>query len=307
MSPSLLSHITTLYIQLAGMRPFTHEALRTIKEKFRIEYNYHSNHLEGNWLTFWETRSLLFFGVVWGTTKKQRRDYEEMKLHDKLVSELGLLDRLEFVGDIIDTNKTFSLTQSDIRSLHHMMLWSDYEKRVYNPETNEYLTEKVSVWAYKQHQNHVKQRDWSLFRFAEPIDTPWLMSEFVHWLHISITESTLHPVEIAALCHYKFIRIHPFSDGNGRIARILMNIVLMHYHYPPIVVSSDQISKEGYYTALEQTDRIIPSLDRVMKSNDPSLHNYLIEYIGWELQTALQWMIDAAEWKEILDSHSLSV
>ena len=105
------------------------------------------------------------------------------------------------------------------------------------------------------------------------------MHDLVSWLKKVMQENTLHSLEIASIFHYKFIRIHPFSDGNGRTARMLSNIILMHYGYPIIVVPSDAKDKDAYYTALNQTDTLIPDLQQaIQEPNNIKNYRFIIEY-----------------------------
>jgi len=75
-----------------------------------------------------------------------------------------------------------------------------------------------------------------------------LMAEFVEWLN-SEEALTLHPIEMAALAHYKLVYVHPFYDGNGRTSRLLMNLVLMQTGYPPIIIPVEE--KQKYYQHLQ--------------------------------------------------------
>ena len=88
-----------------------------------------------------------------------------------------------------------------------------------------------------------------------------------------------HPLVVAALFHYKFIRIHPFDDGNGRIARLVTNLILMHHAYPLIIVPSDTLSKTAYFNALELTDAKIPDIYTAMQDNNIELYEYFITYM----------------------------
>lgn len=81
------------------------------------------------------------------------------------------------------------------------------------------------------------------------------MTDLVDWYNAAEAEGKLSPVELAALFHYRFIRIHPFEDGNGRIARLMMNFILHRHGYPMIVVRSRR--KSEYLEALHQTDLLV--------------------------------------------------
>lgn len=83
-------------------------------------------------------------------------------------------------------------------------------------------------------------------------ETPALMSDLVDWFNEEEAEGGLSPVQLAALFHYRYIRIHPFEDGNGRIARLMVNYILARHGWPMVVVRNR--NKSQYIGALHQTD-----------------------------------------------------
>lgn len=91
-----------------------------------------------------------------------------------------------------------------------------------------------------------------LIKNSSPQETPMLMGELVQWYRDEEEKKILHPVALAALLHYRFVRIHPFDDGNGRISRLLMNYVLLRHHLPPVIIRSS--GKKNYLFALNQAD-----------------------------------------------------
>lgn len=103
------------------------------------------------------------------------------------------------------------------------------------------------------------------------------MKEFIHWLHISKE----HPVIIAVDAHLKLVTIHPFIDGNGRTARLLMNLLLMQAGYPPAVISPNQ--RDDYREALKQVQLqgdVEPFRKFVAECVDKSLELYLKQARG---------------------------
>lgn len=100
------------------------------------------------------------------------------------------------------------------------------------------------------------------------------MEEFVEWLN---SENTLriHPVELAALAHYKFVIIHPFVDGNGRTARLLMNLILMQAGFPPVVVKVED--RLHYYEALKLANEgdLRHFIRLIASCTDKTLDHYL--------------------------------
>ncbi len=89
------------------------------------------------------------------------------------------------------------------------------------------------------------------------------MQELVEWFRIEKSKPDVNPIILSALFHYKFIRIHPFDDGNGRVARILMNFILMQFGYPPVIIKTED--KENYYAVLRlaDTDQLGPFIEYI--------------------------------------------
>jgi Fic family protein len=110
----------------------------------------------------------------------------------------------------------------------------------------------IHAGQYKTRPNSVITRYGTRFDYASPEETPILMRDLVDWYNKAEQEGVLSPVELAALFHYRYIRIHPFEDGNGRIARLMVNFILSRHNYPMIVVRSR--NKNEYLEALHQTD-----------------------------------------------------
>ena len=147
--------------------------------------------------------------------------------------------------------KEVSLTQNFIRTLHKTLLREDYT--VYRELPGGVQTSYViHAGQYKTRPNSVITRYGDRFEYASPEETPSLMTDLVDWYNKAEQEGKLSPVELAALFHYRYIRIHPFEDGNGRIARLMVNYILTRHDYPMIVVRSRK--KSEYLEALHQTD-----------------------------------------------------
>lgn len=147
--------------------------------------------------------------------------------------------------------KEVPLTQNFIRTLHQTLLREDYT--VYRDLPGGVQTSyTVHAGQYKTRPNSVITRYGDRFEYASPEETPALMADLVNWYNAVEQEGKLSPVELAALFHYRYIRIHPFEDGNGRIARLMVNYILARHNYPMIVVRSRK--KSEYLEALLQAD-----------------------------------------------------
>ena len=228
-----------IYAQWIAMQPLSQRDQERVSRRFSLDFNYNSNHIEGNTLTYGQTELLLLFGRV--VQEAEMKDLEEMK-----ASNVGLL-MMQKEARI----KDYPLTESFIRQLHKTLLREDYE--VYrNLPGGSYTSYTIHAGQYKTRPNSVITRYGDRFDYASPEETPALMSDLVRWYNEEEQRGEMHPVDMAILFHYRYIRIHPFEDGNGRIARLLVNYILTRHGYPMIVVRSRK--KKDYLQALHQTD-----------------------------------------------------
>jgi Fic family protein len=264
-----INQVFELKTELDKFRPISKEQEARIMQKFRLDWNYHSNHLEGNSLTFGETKTLLMHGITAGG--KPLKDSLEIKGHNeaiKLVEEVVLQDR--------------PLTENFIRELHVLLLKESYEIDAITPDGKQ--TKKIiEVGKYKASSNHVKTKTGEIFHFAEPFEVPSLMTNLLTQYKVQSKKKDTNPVILAATFHYEFIRIHPFDDGNGRMARILMNFTLMRFGFPPVIIKTED--RENYFSALRQAD-------------GGALEKF-IEYIAKNLVRSLEIMIAGAKGEEI--------
>ena len=116
----------------------------------------------------------------------------------------------------------------------------------------ETVRDVIHAGQYKTRPNSVITRYGDRFEYASPEETPSLMADLVDWYNKAEQEGKLTPIELAVLFHYRYIRIRPFEDGNGRIARLMVNFILTRHDYPMIVVRSRK--KSEYLEALHQAD-----------------------------------------------------
>jgi Fic family protein len=231
-----------------ALQPLSDRDREMLSRRFTIDFNYNSNHIEGNTLTYGQTEILLLFGKIVG--EADVRDVHEMTASNlglKMMEEEALL-------------KETPLTQNFIRTLHKTLLREDYT--VYRTLPGGVQTSYViHAGQYKTRPNSVITRYGDRFEYATPEETPALMSGLVDWYNDAESSGKFTPIELAAIFHYRYIRIHPFEDGNGRIARLMVNYILARHNYPMIVVRSRK--KEQYLEALRRTDLTVgasPSL-----------------------------------------------
>lgn len=230
-----------------SLMPLSADDERRLERKFMLEFNYNSNHIEGNTLTYGQTELLLLFGKV--VNEANMKDLEEMKAHNVCLQMM-----LTQAHD-----KESVLSETFIRQLHKVMLREDYtvHRQLPGGKMTSYV---VHAGCYKTRPNSVVTPTGERFDYASPEETPALMYDLVKWYNDEEEAGVLTPIELAALFHYRYIRIHPFEDGNGRIARLLVNYILLRHDYPMVVVRSKL--KKDYLAALNQTDvnvGILPS------------------------------------------------
>lgn len=234
----ILEKVQQLKGELDALRPLDLELEAKIWQKFRLDWNYHSNKLEGNTYSFGETKMLLLKGLTAGG--KPVRDHEEISGHDSAIN---------FILDSIKNDEP--LSEIFIRHLHKLILVRPFKADAKTAD-GKATKRLIKVGEYKTEPNHVETQTGEIFYFAEPIETPAKMQELVEWFRNKTELPDANPILLAAEFHYRFVRIHPFDDGNGRLARLLMNFVLMKYGYPPAIIKNED--KDNYIAVLKQAD-----------------------------------------------------
>jgi Fic family protein len=231
----------TLTAQLAewkSLQPLKPEDSDRLWKKLRLDWNYHSNHMEGNTLTYGETEILLIHGQATGD--HGLRDYMEMRAHDVAIDHMKTL-----------VAEKRPLTEGDIRDFNRILIKESFWKDAITADGQPSRIE-ILPGEYKKQPNNVRTASGEIFRFADPSDVPHRMAELVAWMRDALENNELHPIEIASRLHHAFVLIHPFGDGNGRTARILVNYVLMRSGYLPLIVPTQQ--KDRYLAALRRAD-----------------------------------------------------
>lgn len=233
-----LRQVAELKMRLDELRPLNKEQEAIVMQKFRLDWNYHSNKIEGNSLSYGETKALILFGIT--AQGKPLKDHIEITGHNEAI---------KWIEELV--HQDFPINEAFIRQLHTLLLKESYEVSAITPD-GQPTKKQIQVGQYKSTPNHVLTKTGEIFRFATPEETPAKMHDLIEWFRTKQNESDLSPVLLAAEFHYRFIRIHPFDDGNGRLARILMNLILMQYGFPPVIIKTED--KAAYYSALQQAD-----------------------------------------------------
>lgn len=271
----LLEKIDRLKAEYEALLPMSADNRKKLDKKIRLEFNYNSNHIEGNTLTYSETELLLIFDDTKGG--HAMREYEEMKAHDvafQLIQEWAEDPR--------------PLSETDICNLNKIILVRPYWKDALTPD-GQPTRRQIQVGKYKQYPNSVRLENGEIFEYASPEETPILMGELMAWYQAETEKGAIHAILLAAMMHYKFVRIHPFDDGNGRVSRLLMNYVLLRHRFPPVIIKSAHKAK--YLRALNLAD-----------TGDTEA---FVRYIGEQLVWSLELYIKAAKGENLEEPDDL--
>ena len=221
------------------------EALGSALEAVRRAAAVDTNAIEGIFPTDRSfTRTVAEQTGAWQQLMDQRGAHVRPAFEDTLAG-------FDFILD--DTTGKYPLTETAIKELHAVMLNSQDEITVYVSVngTLQAQQQKLPKGEYKKQPNSPTRHDGSTFYYAPVADTAPEMARFIAELN-SETFAAMHPVVQAAYAHYAFVRIHPFADGNGRIARALASIFLYRSPGVPLVIYHDQ--RADYLDALEAAD-----------------------------------------------------
>lgn len=279
-----MNELEQLYQEWRALQPMKEEYQQRLNHKFMLDFNYNSNHLEGNTLTYGQTELLLLFDKTDGNAPM--RDYEEMKAHQVA---------LTMVQTAANEKEQRPLTETFIRELHQTMLREDYvTHKVRNGMPVSYT---IHAGIYKTRPNSVITATGERFEYASPEETPALMTDLVSWYNEEDQKREMSPIQLATLFHYRYIRIHPFEDGNGRISRLLVNYILARHGYPMIVVETKD--RTNYLNALNKCDVQVGSLPSVGAQAGLEQITPFVEYMENCLKRALTMGIKAAKGESI--------
>lgn len=210
--------IARLFADLKALRPARRrETLAALAEWFRVELTYSSNAIEGNTLTRAETAIVLEKGIT--VAGKPLKDHQEAASHAAAY---------DWVKARV-SEKARPVDEATVLHIHKLILTGIDDR-------NAGIYRRVPV-----------RIAGSRAVMPNPAKVPDLMDGFFRWLS---SKPKLHPAELAAEAHYRLVTIHPFSDGNGRTARLLMNLILMQAGYPPAIIRPQE--RAAYINALEQ-------------------------------------------------------
>lgn len=230
--------------RLNDLRPLPQSALKKIQDHFRIEMTYNSNAIEGNSLTLKET----FLVINEGITVKGKPLKDHLEARDHYLT-------LNYLYDLVENGKHHTISEHLIRSMHQLIMQE---------------TDKEWAGVYRNANVIISGADYIP---PDALEVAHKMKELIDW--IKGNKSNLHIIELAALLHHKLVYIHPFFDGNGRTSRIIMNLLLMQYGFPLVIILKNDRKK--YYNVLSQADKenYKPLVQFIAQSVERSLDLYL--------------------------------
>lgn len=228
--------------QLDLYRPLPPELVKNLEEYFAVECTYNSNAIEGNTLSLSETALVIERGITIGGKTVQEH-----------LEAINHAQAINFIKDLARKKPT-DITTDDILTIHKIILQKIDDR-------NAGVFRKIAIRVLGS--NTI---------FPNYAKVPALMVDFMEWLQTTND----HPAIVAALAHFKLVSIHPFVDGNGRTARLLMNLILLQHGYPLAVIK--QINRSAYINAIETartTEDFTTFYALILHAIEESLDSYL--------------------------------
>jgi Fic family protein len=215
----LLQEIDTLRDELNTFRPLSSAQLKKIEEALFVEYTYESNRIEGNTLTLQETVLVIQKGIT--VSGKSLREHLEAINHYEAIG---------FIHSFAQRNESF--TERTLKDIHALIL-----RGIDSENAGKYRTVNVRIAGSR----HIPP---DAFKVQELFDDYFQFYEE--------QKKSPHPVILSAHIHEKLVTIHPFIDGNGKTARLVMNLILLQHGYTLVNITGDYESRIKYYNALEK-------------------------------------------------------
>ncbi len=239
----LLNKLSAKKKKLDGYRPLPTVVVKNLDEWFKVELTYTSNAIEGNTLSRAETALIVEKGIT--VAGKTLQEHLEAINHAKA---------LEFIKILVN-KKRQKLTEKDILDIHSLIL-----NKIDNANAGRYRTVAVRIAGVP-------------VVLPNPRKVPELMTDFCKWLHGNNLD---HPAKIAADAHLRLVTIHPFTDGNGRTARLLLNLLLLGQGYPPALIRKED--RKLYIDSISRAQLVNDYTDYyevIYKAVDRTLDIYL--------------------------------
>ncbi len=286
----LLETITAKQAEIDNQGKLDEQLARRIQHKFRLDWNYYSNAMEGNSLTKVETKQLMMDNVT--IDGKPFKDVAEMRGHDNEVLEIFKIGK----GQV-------RISEKRIRDMHTAIIHEE------NPE------KKTFIGQWKTNDNYLINYRGETFNFLPFSEVPAAIHDLLNKTNADIDalnnnkKEAKHPALIAFEFHLRYLEIHPFYDGNGRTGRLLLNLLLISFGFPPVIL--DDKTRESYYRILAEVQGY--GLDRkecyaflaelLIRSQDLVLS----AIAGKEIEDDDDWKKDIKLWKQNLNSSDKDV
>ncbi|GHV72163.1 cell division protein Fic [Spirochaetia bacterium] len=257
-----LEYIDSLKKELDGYRPLSKEQAKGLKNMFDVDFTYNSTAIEGNTFTLQETKVVLLEGITIGG--KSMREHLEIINHKEAID---YIEELSF-------KKINELRKTDIFNIHSIILQGiDSSETWFRQNAGKYRDVPVYV-KLKNGTNHI---------FCDPLRIIDEMDGYFNWL---FSEKKEHPLIISSEAHTRFVSIHPFIDGNGRTARLLMNLILLQEGYVPAIIKNKY--RINYLDAIEEWQQ---------NNNKEKFYEIILEYEQESLEQYLETIKNKIIWK----------
>ncbi|MBU0700362.1 Fic family protein [bacterium] len=268
----MFEELDILKKKLDKYRPIDADKMIAIQEKLRIDWTYNSNAIEGNTLSLSETAFFLREGLT--SKGKHLSEYLEAKNH---------AEAIDYLDEIIKGRRP--LTEGLIKEYHALIMKDT--KYIWIGLPNNRVKKKIEQGKYKYDNNHVNKMDGTIHYFCDYLQVPGEMERLIRWYNEN--KDKLHPVELSAVFHHKFVAIHPFTDGNGRVGRLILNTILMQEGYTPAIIKKED--RKEYYQALDEADK--------------GDYAYFIDMVEREVTNTMTLMLNVIEGKDVYSKEDL--
>ena len=225
---------------IKNSRPLSKTEINELRKSLGVMFTYASNSIEWSTITLWETKLILedWLTIWWKTL----REINEVSNHKWL---------LNFLYEFIELDK--DLDEDTIKKVHNLVLRN---------------IDDENAWNYRKIQCYIS---WESEVPPEAKEIPKLIKELILWYKKN--KNSMHKSLFVSEFHYKFVKIHPFIDWNGRTIRILLNIILMKYWYPMVIVSP--VRRWEYISSLNSSSNFDKFNIFMLDTINTSLEDYI--------------------------------
>lgn len=249
----VLQNIDLKKTRLDKHRPLSRAVVQSIRSSLNLEWTYNSNSIEGNTLNLRETRMVIEEGMT--VAGKSLREHFEVVNHQEAI---------EYLEELVSGD--YLLKERDILDIHELVM------------------SKIEKEFAGRYRNSGVRIPGANFTPPNALKVPDLMSDLISW--VSRDDQSMHPLVRVSIFHHRFVWIHPFFDGNGRTVRLIMNLLLMKWEFPPVIIL--KVDRNKYYQALNRANQghydllirlIARAADRSLGIYLSNLEDYADEYV----------------------------